>query len=116
MLLPPTGRSSWGMTNMGIAGPTPPLTPRQDRLESQMVAVLRRGGTRSSLRLVVDDFADYARLLGIPSESALDVVRSVAHRAGPEMAARGESAVGDSVADRVAMMVRWFKARYHRAD
>lgn len=81
-----------------------------------MVAVLRRGGTRSSLRVVVDEFADFARLQGIPAEHALGVVRSVAQRAGPDMAARGESAVGDSVADRVAMMVRWFRARYQRAD
>lgn len=103
------------MTNMGIAAP-PPLTPRQDRLEAQMVAVLRRGGTRSSLRVVVDEFADFARLQGIPSESALNLVRTVAQRAGPEMAARGESAVGDSAADRIALMVRWFKSRYYRAD
>ena len=104
------------MTNMGIAGPPPPLTPRQDRLEAQMVAVLQRGGTRSSLRVVVDEFADFARVQGMPPENALNVVRSVAQRAGPEMAARGDSAVGDSVADRVAMMVRWFQSRYHRAD
>ena len=35
-----------------------PLTPRQDRLEAEMAAVLRRGGTRSSLRALVDEFAD----------------------------------------------------------
>jgi hypothetical protein len=104
------------MTNMGIAGSTTPLTPRRDRIEAQMVAVLRRGGTRSSLRAVVDEFADLARLQGIPAESALSVVRSAAQRAGPELAARDDSAVGDSAADRVAMMVRWFKSRYNRAD
>ena len=104
------------MTNTGIVGSALQLTPRQDRIEAQMVAVLRRGGTRSSLRAVVDEFADYARLQGIPPERALTVVRSVAQQAGPEMAARGDSAVGDSAADRVAMMVRWFKSRYHRAD
>jgi len=105
------------MTNMGTSETPPhPLTPRQDLLDAQMVAVLRRGGTRSSLRVVVDEFADYARLQGIPAESALGIVRSVAQQAGPEMAARGDSAVGDSVGDRMAMMVRWFKVRYHRAD
>ncbi len=104
------------MTNTGIAGSTPQLTPRQDRIEAQMVAVLRRGGTRSSLRVVVDELADYARLQGISPEGALTIVRSVAQQAGPEMDARGDSAVGDSAADRVAMMVRWFKSRYHRAD
>jgi hypothetical protein len=104
------------MTNTEIGGTTSPLTPRQDRLEAQMVAVLRRGGTRSSLRVVVDEFADFARLRGIPAESALGVVRSAAQRAGPEMAARGDSVVGDSAADRIAMMVRWFKSRYERAD
>jgi hypothetical protein len=104
------------MTNMGIAGASPQLTPRQDRLEAQMVAVLRRGGTRSSLRVVVDEYADYARLQGIPAEYALTVVRSVALRAGPDMDAREDTAVGDSAADRVAMMVRWFKSRYHRND
>jgi hypothetical protein len=104
------------MTNTGILDSTSPLTPRQDRLEAQMIAVLRRGGTRSSLRVVVDEFADYARLQGIPPESALGIVRSVAQRAGPEINARGQAAVGDSVADRVGMMVRWFKSRYHRAD
>ena len=102
------------MTNMGIAGASPQLTPRQDRLEAQMVAVLRRGGTRSSLRAVVDEYADYARLQGISPEAALSVVRSVAQRAGADMDIPEETAVGDSAADRVAMMVRWFKSRYHR--
>ncbi|MEO5817585.1 MAG: hypothetical protein ABIT20_20120 [Gemmatimonadaceae bacterium] len=104
------------MTNMNVTGADAPLTPRQDRLEAQMIAVLRRGGTRSSLRVAVDDFADFARLQGIPAESALDTVRSAAQRAGPEMAARGESVVGESIGDRVAMMVRWFGFRYHRVD
>jgi hypothetical protein len=104
------------MTNTEIAGSPRPLTPRQDRLEAEMMSVLRRGGTRSSLRVVVDEFADYARLQGTPVESALSVVRSVAQRARPDIDARGESAVGDSVSDRITMMVRWFKARYHRAD
>jgi hypothetical protein len=93
-----------------------PLTPRQDRLEAEMAAVLRRGGTRSSLRALVDEFADYARLRGMSPESGLSVVNAVVQRAGPEMAARGESAVGDSASDRVTMMVCWFTSRYHRAD
>jgi hypothetical protein len=104
------------MNDMGIVGASSPLTPRQDRLEAQMVAVLRRGGTRSSLRVVVDEYADYARLQGIPPESALNVVRSVAQRARPDIDSRSEIPVGDSAADRVAMMVRWFKSRYHRED
>jgi hypothetical protein len=104
------------MTDIEIAASTPPLTPRQDRLEAEMVAVLRRGGTRSSLKMVVDEFADYARIQGTSPEHALRVVRSVAQRAGPEIAARGESGVGESATDRMTMMVRWFKTRYHRAD
>ena len=104
------------MTDTEIVAPIRPLTPRQDRLEAEMMAVLRRGGTRSSLRALVDEFADYARLQGTPLESALGVVKAIAERAGPEMAARGESAVGDSVLDRVTMMVRWVTSRYHRAD
>ncbi|MEP6730636.1 MAG: hypothetical protein ABJE10_08355 [bacterium] len=104
------------MTNMEIATSGRPLTPRQDRLEADMVACLRRGGTRSSLRVLVDEFADYTRLQGTPPEAALQTVTSVAQRASTEMAARGESAVGDSVPDRIAMMVRWFKSRYARAD
>ena len=105
-----------GMTDIEIIGSTRPLTPRQDRLEAEMMAVLRRGGTRSSLKLVVDEFADYARLQGTPPERALGVVRSLAKRAEPEMAARGDVGVGESVSDRMTMMVRWFEARYHRAD
>ena len=93
-----------------------PLTPRQDRLESEMVAVLRRGGTRSSLKVLVDQFADYARLQGTPPDAALNTVTSIAQRASSEIVARGYSAVGDSVPDRIAMMVRWFRARYYRAD
>lgn len=104
------------MTDIEIAASTRPLTPRQDRLEAEMMAVLRRGGTRSSLKTVVDEFADYARLQGTPPENALRVVQSAAQRAGPEMLARGESGVGESISDRMAMMVRWFSVRYHSAD
>ena len=104
------------MTNTEIAGSVRPLTPRQDRLEAEMTSVLRRGGTRSSLRAVVDQFADYSRLQGTSPENALSVVQSAAQRASSEIVARGESAVGDSVSDRVSMMVRWFKARYYRVD
>ena len=104
------------MTDMEIGAVARPLTPRQDRLEAEIAAVLRRGGTRSSLRVLVDEFADYARLQRTPPESAISTVRAIAQRAGPAMVARGESAVGDSVSDRVTMMVRWIKARYRLAD
>ena len=104
------------MTDMEITTAARPLTPRQDRLESEIAEVLRRGGTRSSLRVLVEELADHARLQRTPPEDAIGAVRAIAQHAGPAMIARGESAVGDSVSDRVTMMVRWIKARYRLAD
>ena len=104
------------MTDMEITTAVRPLTPRLDRLEAEIAAVLKRGGTRSSLRMAVEEFADYARLQSSSSESAISAVRAIAQRAEPAMDARGESAVGDSVADRVSMMVRWVRGRFRPAD
>ncbi|MEO8622357.1 MAG: hypothetical protein ABI625_14900 [bacterium] len=104
------------MTDMEVAAAGRPLTPRQDRLEAEMVAVLRRRGTRSALRVLVDEFADRARVQGIPPEAALKTVRSIAQRASTEMPAHEDSAVGESVPDRMVMMERWFTSRYYRAD
>ena len=104
------------MTDMEITTAARPLTPRQDRLEAEIAEVLRRGGTRSSLRVLVEELADLARLQRMPPEDAISAVSAIAQHAGPTMVARGESAVGDSVSDRVTMMVRWIKARYRLAD
>ncbi|MEP6998987.1 MAG: hypothetical protein ABI969_00815 [bacterium] len=104
------------MTDMEIASSGRPLTPRQDRLEAEMLAVLQRRGTRSSLRVLVDEFADRARVQGTPPEAALKTVTSIAQRASTEMPGYDDAAVGESVPDRMAMMERWFKSRYHRAD
>src|SRR5476651_2242677 len=92
------------------------LSPRQDRLEAGIGEVLRTGGTRSSLKAAVYEFADYSRGRGTPAEGALRIVEGIAQRAGPEMDARPTQAVGDSVRDRLAMMTDWLRARYHRAD
>jgi hypothetical protein len=92
-----------------------PLTPRQDRIEASIVRVLRAGGTRSELREAVYEFADFARMQQIPPERAVSMVKAVAMRASAS-AATGTLAVGDSQADRIAMIVRWCTARYYRVD
>ena len=98
------------------AGPNPPLTPRQDRIEASIERVLRARGTRSELRDLVDQFADLARLLDIPAERAVARLKMVAMRAGSAMGEPTTVAVGDTAADRMAMVVRWCAARYFRAD
>jgi hypothetical protein len=93
-----------------------PLTPRQDRIEATIERVLRMGGTRSELREAVHQFADHARLLGMPPEGAVAAVKAVALRASTTMGNGTIQAVGDAPADRIALIVRWCEARYYRAD
>ena len=92
-----------------------PLTPRQDRIEAAIERVLRAGGTRSTLRDLVYQFADHARMQQIPPERAISMVKAVAMRAASAAAAES-SAAGDSMAERLAMIVRWCTARYYRVD
>jgi hypothetical protein len=92
-----------------------PLTPRQDRIEAAIERVLRAGGTRSELREVVQQFADHARLQQIPPERALTMVKAVAMRAASSAAAWSSTA-GDSLDERLALIVRWCTARYYRVD
>ena len=91
------------------------LTPRQDRIEAAIERVLRAGGTRSELREAVHQFADHARMQQIPPERAISMVKAVAMRASPQ-AVGTTTPVGDSLADRLAMIVRWCTARYFRVD
>lgn len=104
------------MTDAEIAGTIRPLTPRQDRLEAAIIGALRAGGTRSSLRVLVEEFADHSRLRGTSEDAALVSLKTLAVRAGPELAARGDAVVGESIVDRITMMARWLRARYVRAD
>ena len=97
-----------------LAGTT--LTPRQDRLEQAIVQVLRAGGTRSILRDHVLQLGDHLRMQGVSVDRATSLVRALGNRATPFMALDPNPAVGDSPADRIAMMVRWCTARYSRAD
>ena len=92
-----------------------PLTPRQDRIESTIERVLRAGGTRSELRDAVAQFADHVRMQQVPLERALTQLKAVAMRA---LSGREETpdAVGESIAARLGMMVRWCTARYYRVD
>ena len=92
-----------------------PLTPRQDRIEATIERVLRAGGTRSELRDAVYQFADHARMQQVPPERAITMIKAVAMRASTSSAAAASS-VGDSMADRLAMIVRWCAARYYRVD
>ncbi len=94
--------------------PSQPLTPRQDRIEASIERVLRAGGTRSELRELVEQFADLARMQQIPPERAITMVKAVAMRASP--ATTGPSVVGDSLADRLTMIVRWCTTRYYHVD
>lgn len=93
-----------------------PLSTRQHRIQAAIEMVLRAGGTRSELRDLVYQFADFSRIQGLPVEHATQLVSELGERAAPHIAARGFTAVGDSVADRVAMMARWCELRYKRAD
>jgi len=92
-----------------------PLTPRQDRIESTIERVLRVGGTRSELRDAVYQFADHVRMQQVPLERVLMQLKAIAMRA---LSGRVEAAdtVGESMADRLVMMVRWCTARYYRVD
>lgn len=92
------------------------LTPRQDRIEASVERVLRSGGTRSELRELVEQFADLTRLQGLPPERAVSRIKAVAMRAAMTMTHESEPAVGDSLTDRIAMIVRWCASRYYRAD
>ena len=92
------------------------LTPRQDRLERAIYDVLRASGTRSELRDLVVQFSDLQRIQGASAERAMSALRTLAHRATPQMNTRGTLAVGDSPEDRITMMLRWCLARYGRAD
>ena len=94
---------------------SPPLTPRQDRIEASIERVLRAGGTRSELREMVEQFADLARMQQIPPERAITMVKAVAMRASPATTGTS-SVVGDSLADRLTMIVRWCTVRYFRMD
>lgn len=92
-----------------------PLTPRQDRIEAAIERALRTGGTRSELREAVHEFADHARMQQIPPERAIAHVKAVAMRAASAMGGEA-TAAGDSLAERIAMIVRWCTARYYRVD
>jgi hypothetical protein len=90
-----------------------PLTPRQDRIEAAIDRVLRARGTRSELRELVYQFADLVKLQGIPPERAIGTLKAIAQRSTMAVDA---PAVGDSADDRTEMIVRWYVARYYRAD
>lgn len=92
-----------------------PLTPRQDRIEAAIERALRDGGTRSELRDAVHQFADHARLQQIPAERVIVMVKAVAMRASPAMRPRSTFA-GESLDERLALIVRWCTARYYRVD
>jgi hypothetical protein len=91
------------------------LTPRQDQLEASIERVLRAGGTRNQLRELVYQYADYGRIQQIPPERVIGMVKAVAMRAASS-AAMASQAAGESMAERLAMIVRWCTARYYRVD
>ena len=93
----------------------PQLTPRKDRLEAAILGVLRAGGTRSELRELVSEFADYLQMCGVAVDDATSTLRALGTRATPFMNQHGQTAVGDSATDRITMMVRWCADQY-RAD
>lgn len=103
------------MMDAEIAGSIRPLTPRQDRLEGAIIDVLRTRGTRSSLRVLVEEFADHSRVQGTSLDNALSSMKTLAMRAGPEVGVGGD-VVGESISDRITLMARWLRSRYVRAD
>jgi hypothetical protein len=105
---------------MNMLSPTPdsflPLTPRQDRIEARIVALLRTGATRSMLRDAIHELADLLRMQGVPPERAIARLKGLVEQALPAIAAREPLSVGDTGADRMGMVVRWCTARYFRDD
>ena len=95
--------------------PNRPLTPRQDRIEAAIERNLRAGSTRNELREAVYRFADHARMQQVPPERAIARVKELARQAVPSVTP-AITPVGDSLADRLAMIVRWCTARYYRVD
>ena len=92
------------------------VTPRQDRLESEIVAVLRGGGTRSALREQVELFTVFAKLRGAPLDEVVRTLEKISAHVGPQMVSHGEGVVGESAPDRLTMMIRWSRARFRRSD
>jgi len=92
------------------------LTPRQDRLEAEITALLSGGSSRSELREAVYQLADALRTQRIGVERAVALAHALVERAAPAMAARGPLAVGAAPADCAEMMERWIATRYRRAD
>ena len=91
-------------------------SPRQDRLERAIFDLLRTNSTRSELRALVAQLADYLRVRGVAADKALSAIRALGLRAAPYMNADDVAAVGDSAGDRIIMMMRWCSARYLRSD
>lgn len=105
------------MLSQSSFGDQSPISTGQERVESAIEGVLRTGGTRSELRALVDRYADLARVIGISPAEAIARLDAVAGRAAAATSpSSSAAAVGDSVADRRAMMARWCSARYQRAD
>jgi hypothetical protein len=98
------------------AGGGLPLTPREDRLVAGIARVLREGGTRSELRALVYAYADMARAQGIALEGVTGELLSMVSRASSTPTLGAAAAVGDSPADRGALVSRWCATRYLRAD
>jgi hypothetical protein len=104
------------MHDLQISGRAAVLTPRQDRLEAAIVKALRANGTRSELRVLVDQLSGLFRMTGIPLERAIGAVQALGCRAAPDMLRQGSTVVGESPDDRIMMMVRWCSLRYLRGD
>ena len=96
--------------------PSALLTPRQDRIEATITRVLRASGTRSALRVAVEQYADLMRAQGVPRERAIGNLEVMARQSTPSIAMGESASVGESVADRIELMARWFARRYLRAD
>lgn len=94
----------------------PPLTPRQDKLEHAIVAALRAGAPRSTLREEVRSLAQLLRMQGHSADRAAGLFETLARRAAPLMPGADASAAGDAPADRLGMMLRWSAAEFSRSD
>jgi hypothetical protein len=94
----------------------PGLTPRQDRIETAILASLRAGAPRSTLREHVRSLAQLLRMQGHSAEGAAALIEALARRAAPLMPQSDPSAAGDAPADRLGMMLRWCAAEFSRSD
>ena len=92
------------------------LTPRKDRIEQALARLLTRDATRSELREVVYQYADFHRIQGLAPDVAVSALRLIARRSLSTRRPASLHGDIDSAEVTVAMMTRWYERRYYRRE